>query len=555
MDADDEFVEIAPPTESELNIEEVKEYMEWLGGDLEKDQDLMYIAKEALLAELPKGWKHYQTKDGTSDSFYFNTKTGESTWDHPLDKHYKELFSQQKKLKEKRQNQKYTDMRKPKFHKKIQPPNSEKSTEGNQIKLTSKCLKHYPFQNFEKDFTFVVNGSEFKANKFLADLLSPLICKMHMNDPTIDHFVVNTTYKGDFNYILNLFDFEYNKIPYDQIPFVTEIIELFEANSIKSDFHKDDNITIYNVVDLLKQHEKFNVFYQNHCKKEIDFLASNFYKLFEIGEESEVKKLSPETIELIISHPNLVLNDEDQLLNFVNDLYSIDNNFSNLYEYVDLLSTSKKTTNNFLDTFQFEFFNKNIWNKISSRLQNSSLSGQNNQFLNLNRYFNTKKVFAFDGYKGFNGILKNIGDTVEITSSSVKFNSPRNVIDYSENQNNYFSSEDSPNSWILFDFKKSSVSISNYSICSDFSKSDKIESPKSWVIEGSNDKEDWTIIDEQKKVVLTKAKRFTHTFSIENPKENSFRFIRMRLIDTNWCCNNIFKIGSIEFYGELYDKS
>ena len=79
------------------------------------------------------------------------------------------------------------------------------------------------------------------------------------------------------------------------------------------------------------------------------FLASNFYKLFEIGEESEVKKLSPETIELIISHPNLVLNDEDQLLNFINDLYSMDNNFSNLYEYVDLLNTSKKTTNNFLD--------------------------------------------------------------------------------------------------------------------------------------------------------------------------------------------------------------
>ena len=224
---------------------------------------------------------------------------------------------------------------------------------------------------------------------------------MHMNDPIIDHFEVNTKNKGDFNYILNLFNFEYNQIPIDQVPFVTEVIELFEANSIKSNFQIHGIVTIYNVIDLLKQHEKFKVFFQNKFEKEIDFLASHFYQLFEIGKENEVKTLSPETIELIISHPKLVLKDEDQLLNFINYLYSTDNNFSILYEYIDFLSISIESTNNFLNAIQFEYFNKIIRDKISLRFQQnpSSLSGLNNKHLKSGRYLIdiNENVFAFDG--------------------------------------------------------------------------------------------------------------------------------------------------------------
>ena len=133
--------------------------------------------------------------------------------------------------------------------------------------------------------------------------------------------------------------------------------------------------------------------------------------------------------------------------------------------------------------------------------------------------------------------------------------SPRNVINYSDDLIKYFSSNDSPNSWILFEFTESYVSLSNYTIKSDFTKSKQSDSPKSWVIEGSNDNETWIIIDEQKNVVLTNTKRFIHTFSIENPKDFAFNFIRMRLTDKNWSGNNFFKVGSIEFFGKLYSKS
>ena len=82
------------PSESEI-----LEYAKWLGMDMEKDQDLIWISKEGLMAPLPKNWKPCKTRD-TGDIYYFNFSTGESTWDHPCDGYYKRLYEDEKKKKE-----------------------------------------------------------------------------------------------------------------------------------------------------------------------------------------------------------------------------------------------------------------------------------------------------------------------------------------------------------------------------------------------------------------------------------------------------------------------
>ena len=82
------------PTDSE-----VVEYAKWLGMDLQNDRDLFWIAREGLMAPLPKNWKPCKTKD-TEDIYYFNFATGDSTWDHPCDGYYKRLYEEEKKKKE-----------------------------------------------------------------------------------------------------------------------------------------------------------------------------------------------------------------------------------------------------------------------------------------------------------------------------------------------------------------------------------------------------------------------------------------------------------------------
>jgi len=50
--------------------QEIAEYAEWLGMDVEDDKELLWIAKEGLKAPLPNPWKPCQTQEG--EIFYFN---------------------------------------------------------------------------------------------------------------------------------------------------------------------------------------------------------------------------------------------------------------------------------------------------------------------------------------------------------------------------------------------------------------------------------------------------------------------------------------------------
>lgn len=58
---------------------EVLEYATWLGMDLEKDVDLFWIAREGLMAPLPKAWKPCKMKSN-GEIYYFNFSTVKTTY-------------------------------------------------------------------------------------------------------------------------------------------------------------------------------------------------------------------------------------------------------------------------------------------------------------------------------------------------------------------------------------------------------------------------------------------------------------------------------------------
>ena len=63
--------------------------------DSEKHHSLLWIAREALKADLPSDWKLCQTPD--QDPFYFNFSTAESSWEHPCDTIFKQMFRDEKR--------------------------------------------------------------------------------------------------------------------------------------------------------------------------------------------------------------------------------------------------------------------------------------------------------------------------------------------------------------------------------------------------------------------------------------------------------------------------
>ncbi|KAJ3325030.1 hypothetical protein HDV06_005619 [Boothiomyces sp. JEL0866] len=75
----------------EPTAEEIEEYAQFLGMNPKTEKHLLWIARESLKAKLPPDWKPCQTDDG--NIYYFNFKTGESSWDHPCDEYYKQLYN------------------------------------------------------------------------------------------------------------------------------------------------------------------------------------------------------------------------------------------------------------------------------------------------------------------------------------------------------------------------------------------------------------------------------------------------------------------------------
>nr|CCC95733.1 unnamed protein product [Trypanosoma congolense IL3000] len=77
--------------------EEIDEFAEWMGMDLPEDNEFLYLALEGLKAPLPAEWRPCRTEE--NEIYYFNFKTGESTWCHPMDEVYRERFMKAKEQK------------------------------------------------------------------------------------------------------------------------------------------------------------------------------------------------------------------------------------------------------------------------------------------------------------------------------------------------------------------------------------------------------------------------------------------------------------------------
>ncbi|XP_037697515.1 centrosomal protein of 164 kDa isoform X3 [Choloepus didactylus] len=95
--------------------QEILEFAKEIGIDPIKEPELMWLAREGIVAPLPMEWKPCQ--DITGDIYYFNFANGQSTWDHPCDEHYRNLVIQERgklsapgaKKKEKRKKKEKKD--------------------------------------------------------------------------------------------------------------------------------------------------------------------------------------------------------------------------------------------------------------------------------------------------------------------------------------------------------------------------------------------------------------------------------------------------------------
>lgn len=431
----------------------------------------------------------------------------------------------------------------------------------NPIRLKTSSIVGVPLNTYD-DFTFIVNGEKFRTSRICADLLSRKISSLHRTDPTINEYSITTSETGHFSYFLRLVNFQQNQIPQIELPFISEIIEKLETESVDIQEQERIIITDENVFELLRFHLKSPNFYSRNLQSEIDHISSHFYELC-YKKSDELMSLQKDTLELILSNSSkLQIDSEDQLVTFLNSLASQDSIYSQLFEYVNFSNVSTNTMKEFLCVFNQNNITREMWNRIASRLEleviQPKIVKKKKKFLFKTTIENVE--FKYDDKKQFCGILnhlrsvfkdENVFNEIDITSSSTYLNddeySARNVIQY-EDRNKEFCSKDVKNSWLCVDFKNHRIVLSDYSIRSFFGEKNE-EHPKSWVVEGSNDKNDWEIIDEHNNNASLNGENLVQTFSINESKRKQFRFIRMRLTGENWSSTNCLDINAIEFYG------
>ena len=161
----------------------------------------------------------------------------------------------------------------------------------------------------------------------------------------------------------------------------------------------------------------------------------------------------------------------------------------------------------------------------------------------------------FDGVNKLSGINKkirdsglNIDEMIETSSSAVYNNElPSNTL----HVNNYPFTTTSADYFITYHFVGRKIYLENYSILTDVNKGKNEHHPQNWIVHGSNDNENWKMIDIRHTSILN-SRNQSETFKCKKPR--AFSYIRIKNIGPNYINSLTLRFQQIEFFGTLFPE-
>lgn len=415
------------------------------------------------------------------------------------------------------------------------------------LSLGVENLSYLDPQAFEKDFSFIVSGSIYRCNRFFADLISPRVAQMHRNDPTAFQFIIKVPDKGSyFTYFLKLAHGETVKIGHNALQYVLKIAsELGNVSILKSIYDQDQrDITVDTVIQLICEKKSYGLDY----KKEYKFAVNHFSDI----PLKSVLQADLDTISNILSDDDLVIDNEDWLYNLIRQIIKEKGQDYKLllgcllFEYM-----TPNAMSSFVSIVNYEDISGKLWQNLKRRLVLSVQSPGPSL-----RYTKKDKTFEIDPSDPFNGICASLNDEcngnahekgiISLTSSSIGINQPCQVIDYGWEGD--WGTKNKPNSWLMFDFNDYLVELTGYSLMSIPSSVNNTH-PRSWVVEASNDLENWDVLDKREMNNDLNGKNKVKCFAFR--RSDGYRYVRIKQTDLNHSHNNYFAISQMELFGSI----
>ena len=431
-----------------------------------------------------------------------------------------------------------------------------------EIRLEADWMKNIPSEAVEKDFEFVVNGESIFCNSVLACALSPKISSLRSSDALANRFVINTSdEKGLFHQVLSLTLGKSIDISDDahDVGFFLSIAQELGNRSLLEHLLKvtRKGLTVETCVDRLKELASYGL----ACDEELEFIAAHFYEI----DREKLKEIDLDLLNQILFSGSLVLESEDALYEFVADLFRTNEDNQDacfrLFSAVwfECLSIENVTSFCAICGHFLHEMDSMMWEHLSKRLCHDVVVKET--YLTRKRHINQGTVIAYTGNNSLNGIIRylsnacggNVHDkgVVEITSGppasvSAK-DAAKNVADVAVDSR--FSSDDSPNQFVCYNFKNRTIIPTHYSIRSHYHGNPGNHNWKSWVIETSTDGNVWTEVDRHEDNCDLNGRNITSTYPISVKKP--CRMFRIRQIGPNWGGSNHIIFSSLEVFGTI----
>ena len=443
---------------------------------------------------------------------------------------------------------------------------SETNNQGNDQKVYTfrgENLKHIPFEVYENNenyeqFVFLVprddnnenndennnkNNEKFPTSRFLADLLSPKISKYHKLDKKRVSFEIKTKHRGDFNKILNFAKNGTISLTSDEVEYFREVMRILGNTTELANFcpevHQD--ITKENI--FIRINQKRDGFLS--IEDELNYISSHFDELYNEYEE-QLSLLDCDILERIFHNPNLKVLNEDILFTFALNLYEQSDQYSSLFENILFSNVSKNNIQKFLELFDVNQINAEIWRRLSERILNDlstdSLEAMYNQNIDQynSRYGHKLNIIEYLTQK-CGGNVKEKGEI--IVKSSKSNGELENIFEQSDDKS--FCTANNSNGWILFDFKQRRVQIDTYSL-----KTGKSQYHlKNWCLEASDDGNIFEVIGREEDCSKLNGQSQQSEFKAKHNKPQ--RYIRLRMDGVNWNNNYCLELNQIGFTGQL----
>lgn len=443
--------------------------------------------------------------------------------------------------------------------------------------LSSSGLKNIvPNARMEEEFSFIFLGQTIRMKTVFADFISPKVSKLHILDPTIDY--LSLTYQNKditltesilskFKLISCGYSVDINEEESNQMKAISILLEnneLFsKLNELFSSEINEENIDQYinNLTIFSSISPSFDCFNYSAI---IDLISSHFYSI----DKNKLKRLPKTVIYSIISNPNLQLDTEDSLFEFIDELFENkdDQYLIMFYEKVEFSQLSETKFEQFAEVFNPSDMTKGLWAKLRMCFHPSKDTGiKNERYKKKNeRNKGNRKIFEYDGNSSnaFRGIIDHLtkesggnvseNGTVNITSTGNDgFSySEKNIVDL-HNSQNYYQSNEVSNAWLKYDFIGRKINLTHYSIRNrhDYDANHV----RNWVIEGSNNNNEWTILDTHQNDETMKGRNGVHTFEIKKHEEY-YRYLRLR--QTGKDSGNCFQyaISALEYFGSMIEN-